>query len=372
MKSEIIVFEHDIQKYPPILSVIYFLLERNKKVYIISCCYDQSLIDDINLKGGVFYNIIDNDVYSNSLIKLIRLYKFKNKTNKIIASIDEENVDKVWLFGETSIWLFGHLFFTYKCVAYLFEVPNFSVSTRYRLLSPTLNYQKVLQAADKVVCCEYNRAHITKSYFDLNQLPIVIPNKPLELTIARLEMDLPPQLINKKIILYQGIFNYPERKMDDLCDAVQELDEEFVVCLMGSDNDYKNRLKEKYASSERIIFLPYIPAPHHLNITKLAYIGFLSYYAESGNIKNSLNTLYCAPNKTFEYSRYSIPMLSNDVPALTSLFDKYNAGKSTTLLKNDITDAIMEIDSNYESYSIGSKIFYDSVNLRELYLKVLE
>ena len=372
MKYEIVVFEHDIQKYPPILSIIYYLLEKKKKVCVISCCYDLKLIDDITSKGGVFYNIIDNDIHSNQLTKLVRLFKFKKKTNKIISNFDHEKINKIFLFGETAVWLLGHLSFSYKCVAYLFEIPNLVVSTRYKLLSPKLDYQKVLQAADKVVCCEYNRAHITKSYFNLDVLPLVIPNKPLELDLTELGIEVPPQLYDKKVILYQGIFNYPERKMDDLCDAVEDLDEEFVVCLMGSDNEYKNFLKAKYALSDRIIFLPYIPAPQHLNITKLAYIGFLSYYAESGNIKNSLNTLYCAPNKIFEYSKFSVPMLSNDVPALSLLFNRFDAGVATDLSKENIIKAVKKIDSRYEEYSIESKRFYDSVDLKKLYLEILK
>ena len=372
MKCEVFIFEHDIQKYPPILSIIYFLLEQKKELHIIGSCPNQELIDDITKRGGSFYNIIDNDVSSNKLIKLTRLINFKRRSIKIISNINKNLINKVWLFGETSIWLFANLFDKYKCVAYLFEVPSLSVATRYKLLSPGIDYQKILQGADKVVCCEYNRAHITKSYFNLRDLPIIIPNKPFEVKLSDLSIDLPEQAKNKKIILYQGIFNYPERKMDELCDAMEYLSDDFVLCLMGSDNYYKDKLRDKYSNSNKIVFLPYVAAPNHLNITKLAYIGFLSYSAEIGNIVNSLNTLYCAPNKVFEYSMFSIPMLSNDIPALTSLFEKYDAGISTNLDIDNIVDAVREIDENYDKYSLGSKSFNNSVNLKKLYLKILE
>ena len=48
----------------------------------------------------------------------------------------------------------------------------------------------------------------------------------------------------------------------------------------------------------------------------MASIGVLSYFPRSGSIGRTLNPLYCAPNKIFEYSKYGIPMISNDVPAL--------------------------------------------------------
>lgn len=66
-----------------------------------------------------------------------------------------------------------------------------------------------------MVCCEYNRAQITKGMFALEQMPYVLPNK---MYMANDELtDIPEDvqdLVNpilskvegKKIILYQGVF----------------------------------------------------------------------------------------------------------------------------------------------------------------------
>jgi len=371
MEFDVLIFEHDVHKYPPILSIINFLKENKRKIIYIGCCYDNSLIKEIEEAGGIFYNIIDNDTSSSSLTKFLRLTSFKKKAQEILKKTGHDNIARVWLFGETCIWLLGNLVFEYRCISYLFEMPHLQMTTKYRLLSPDLDYKKVLQSSYKVVCCEYNRAQITRSYFKLMELPVIIPNKPYFKNIEGNNLDVPPSLIGKKVILYQGIFNYPERKMDGLCETITHLSEDFVICLMGSDNAYKDTLKKKYSNEDRIIFLPYIKAPLHMEITKLAYIGFLSYYGESGNIRNSLNTLYCAPNKIFEYSKFSIPMLSNDVPALSYLFDKYNSGLTSSEHASDLLAAIMEIDARYDEFSRGSEKLYNSVDLTKLYSKLI-
>ncbi|WP_293899091.1 hypothetical protein [Sphingobacterium sp. UBA5670] len=372
MGFDVLIFEHDVHKYPPILSIINFLKEKKRKIIYIGCCYDKALIKEIEDAGGAFYNIIDNNTKSSAITKLFRLKSFKKKVNEILQPIGEDNITKVWLFGETCIWLMGHLVFKYSCISYLFEMPHLNITSKYRMLSPSLNYQKVLQSSSKVVCCEYNRAHITKSYFSLKDLPVIIPNKPYMNDPDDIDIEIPKALIGKKVILYQGIFNYPERKMDGLCETIKYLNDDFVICLMGSDNDYKEVLKKKYANEERIIFLPYIKAPLHLEITKLAYIGYLSYYGESGNIRNSLNTLYCAPNKVFEYSKFGVPMLSNEVPALSNLFDKYDAGLTSSQETKDLLAAIMNIDNNYQQFKSGALNLYNSVDLSKLYSKLID
>lgn len=374
MKTKhILVFEHDIQKYPPILSVINYLFSLNKEIVLIGYSSNISFIDDFKQRGGVFYNVITNRVTDNFYIKIINYFRFKNSVYKIISNF-ESNESKLWLFGEPCIWLLHDLVNKFESNLYLFEIPSFKVNLRYRMFSPIINYAKTLRSASKVVCCEYNRAHITKSFFQLDELPVVIPNKPY---ILDHEIDeshttnLIKKLNGRKIILYQGIFNYPERRMDEFCEAMSLLSSEYLLCLMGSENDYKKKLKRKY-EGDNIIFLPYISAPNHLAITKLAHIGILVYNAEEGNIENTLNTLFCAPNKIFEYAKYGIPMISNDVPALNNIFSINKCGQTIPVLnKITIAAAILEIFSNYSIYSTGSTKFFEKSNLNELYSKLL-
>ena len=372
MDKHIIIFEHDIQKYPPVLYLINYLISIGKDIEVFSGTTDEELLTNLQSKGVKFNNIINNDIYANKLKKINVLRKFKSTVLDYMSSQDPDNVT-LWMFGESCIWLIGELVYKFKSILYLFEIPNFSIKVRYKILSPKLNYQSVLQSAFKIVCCEYNRAHITRAYFNLEVLPTIIPNKPylIEETDSLKVSSLLGDVRDKKIILYQGIFNYPERKMENLCESINYLPENFIVCLMGSENDYKKKLEKTY-KSDRIRFIPYIKAPLHLEITKQAYIGYLTYSPEVGNIKNVLNTLFCAPNKIFEYSKFKIPMLSNDVPALKYIFTNYGAGEVFKSSPQDIAEMILKIDQHYNEYSLGSESLFESVNLEHLYQSLIE
>ncbi|SEJ29147.1 hypothetical protein SAMN04488018_12213 [Myroides marinus] len=366
--THILIFEHDIVKYPPILSFISFLFQENKKIVLIGYCSDEYFIRDFIDNGGVYYNVIDNKLEDNIVKKMFRYLLFKKRVKGIVKEFDEKYC-RIYFFGEKCAWLLYTIVSNYSSVIYLFETPTFVVELKYRLLSPMLNYKEVLQRAYKVVCCEYNRAHITKSYFSLKELPIIIPNKPIVKSVEKKDISELEDLVDKKVILYQGIFNYPERKLDEFCLAMEYLPEDYVLCLMGGDNKYKAILKSKY-SSDRIRFLNYVTPPMHLQITEMAYIGILVYNSGGNNISETLNTLYCAPNKIYEYSKFSIPMISNDVPALDFLFKKFKCGEISCDEAQSIASKILEIDKFYSNYSKGSTLLYNSVDLRELYFKI--
>jgi glycosyltransferase involved in cell wall biosynthesis len=370
--SNILLYNHDIQKYPPILTAIKILKSLGEEIVVIGYCSDKNTVEKFQAEGIIYHNVIVNDINQNKLTKLLKLQSYRKRVKKIIQKEYKEN-SVLWIYGNQNIWLLYKLVLKYKSILYLFEVPQLKVSFRYKMLSPLLNYKKTMQNAWKVVCCEYNRAHLTKAFFNLPTLPVIIPNKPdFDLTDTYTVNDeVLQKLKNKKVILYQGIFNYPERKLEELCQSIDFLPSEYIVCLMGSDDQNKARLRMKY-ESERVLFLPYIPAPHHLHITKNAYIGFLTYFSEQGSVENALNTLYCAPNKIYEYASYKVPMLSNDVPALAYQFDTFNAGKTVPLFNpEEIASKILEIDENYEVMSEGAFKLFNSVDIQNLYAKLI-
>lgn len=324
----ILIYNHDIQKYPPILSAIKVLLSLGAEVVIIGYCSDKNTIANLKSQGVIYHEPIVNNIRENKIIKFFNLYVYKKKVEKIVDKEFNDN-SVLWIYGNQNIWLLHCLVARFKSILYLFEAPELKVSFRYKVLSPFLNYNTTMQNAWKVVCCEYNRAHITKAYFGLRKLPIIIPNKP-DFDISKLKNELDPEIEkifkNKKVILYQGIFNYPERRLDELCESIAYLPDEYIICIMGGEDDNKARLINKY-ESDRVVFLGFISAPWHLEITKKAHVGFLSYFSTNGQIEEAINTLYCAPNKVYEYSCFGVPMIANDVPGLSYLFEKYNSGK---------------------------------------------
>ncbi|SEO50056.1 Glycosyl transferases group 1 [Flavobacterium sp. CF108] len=371
--SNILIYNHDIQKYPPIITAIKVLLSLGQKVVVIGYCSDKNTITDLESKGVIYFETIINDIKENKIIKFFKLYSYKKKVEEIVTK--EFKSDSVlWVYGNQNIWLLYKLIYRFKSILYLFETPQLKVGLRYKILSPFLDYANTMQKAWKVVCCEYNRAHVTKAYFNLDKLPIVIPNKPnFDTSKLReiLEGEIETLFCNKKVILYQGIFNYPERRLDELCQSINYLPEEYIVCIMGGDDINKKRLMDKY-KSERVIFMPFISAPKHLEITKKAYIGFLSYFPTQGSIENVINTLYCAPNKVYEYSCFGVPMLSNDIPGLSLLFEKYNAGRVVSnFTPENLASAILNIDSSYHQISKGSIELYNSLDITSLFEELI-
>ncbi|ATR78811.2 hypothetical protein NP7_05780 [Moraxella osloensis] len=362
------VFYFDVLKYPPILSLIEILLDKSYKVTLLGYC---SCIDNINYliqKGLVFIEMVETNNKDKNIVKLFKHEKFRRLVNKVIS--DSSMQDKIWYLGSETIFLFIDEIGKNNSILYFFEVPYFNVPSRYRFWTTDEKYKFAISKANKVVNCEFNRTLITKSYFGLSSnQAVTIPNKTnfkMSLELNSENIDLLKGVENKKIILYQGVFNFPERKLDELCQSINLLSEEFVIVLMGADSDYKQLLKQKYESN-RVLFLPFLPPPLHLKITKLARIGFLSYFPNKGEIEQVLNVLYCAPNKIFEYARFGIPMISNRTPSLETIYQNYKCGIGIDLDDlDDLAGKIMEIDKNYDFYSKNSKSFFDSVNIEDI------
>lgn len=364
--DNILVFNHDLKMYPPILSVIASLVKGGKSVAVLGYCSDPRIIDEITVKGVTFVEVIRNRLNDNQVVKLVKLIVYQRRVSAYLQHAALPNT-LFWIFGNENVWLLSSLVARYRTLVYLLEVPQLTISSRYRILAPFANYGKVMRSAKKVVCCEYNRAHITKSYFGLSELPTVIPNKPEigeNVLVVAASSDLDKE--TRKILLYQGIFNFPERRLEALCQSIGYLSDDYLVVLMGPDNAYKLKLKEMY-ESERVKFVSFISPPNHLQITSGAFIGFLTYFAKVGDINSCLNTLYCAPNKIFEYTKYGVPMISNDVPALRSMFDSYGAGICIEdLSARGIADAVERISLDYAGFRKGAYRLYESVNFGAL------
>lgn len=362
--KQVIIFKNDIIKYPPIVSIINILAERGNDILIIGYCSNKKTIDTWKQRNIVYFEAITESVSISPVKKLFLFKQFKKKVLQFVTSHCSEK-DQVWIFGTQTIYILKDLTYRYKCILYFFEIPCFNIPKAYRLFCRDKEFKDVIgNEKNKIVCCEYNRAHIVKSYFGLNKLPFIIPNKQYIEAQTSNKNIIASNLRNKKVILYQGIFNYPERKLDDYCEAIKLLPEEYVLILMGEDNRYKEFLRSKY-ESDRIIFLPFYPTPSHLEITEISYIGILSYKTSATTVDNILNLLYCAPNKIFEYSSYGIPMISNDVPALKQIFEGYHCGIALdTISAKNITNAIMQIERSYSMYKEGAKRFYDSVDIK--------
>ena len=114
------------------------------------------------------------------------------------------------------------------------------------------------------------------------------------------------------------------------------------------------------------MFAGYVPAPQHLRYTQHCNVGIASYDT------SSLNNVFCAPNKVYEYARYGIPMLCSENISLEETVGRFGAGLCLEFSDEmEIVKAIHEIIDNYSDYQNKAKSFYESVNIKEMIKEVI-
>lgn len=370
-----LVYIGDILHCPPAISIIHALDSKNAQVHVcIPKLMDKNYKKYFYVSDKVnFFEV--SDVYEKDrkvVSKQFDLLCVRKKLWNYINKYKNKN-SIIWVLSSGSIKYLGKKLLNENYVLHLLELTEelYYLESRH-LFRLTREYVK---KAKVLIECEYNRSHITKAWWGLSYLPTVLPNKPYperinernaEITSSIEVRKLLNNLNGKKIILYQGNMS-KERPIDLFIKAVGELGSDFAfIAMTNSDNPYPDIHVDNY------YHIPFIAPPYHLEVTSHSYIGILSYVP----IKNDysiLNTLYCAPNKTWEYSKFGIPMISNDLPALQMIFTKYKNGICVeTITVETIKMAISEIDKNYKNYAENSLNYYESIDVCDIVGGVLD
>lgn len=371
-----VVYIGNIMHCPPALSIVQALNDLSFESVLCTIGENNSDIENsIGKLKNVTIKLVGDSYKSNISLskKFYRMYQIRDAIWNIIDNEYDKN-SLIWVVAEESVKHLGNQILKRNYILHLLELNE---GIYYISGNPILklNYKKIAQNAKVVVEAEYNRAHITKAWWNLKKIPMVLPNKPYnKMSIqknaqitsrsdVRILMD---KLKDKKIILYQGNIS-KERPLREYVKAVGELGNEYAfVMMINGENPYVDL---KY---DNFYCIPFVKPPFHLEVTSHAYIGILSYTP----IKNSysiLNTLYCAPNKVWEYAQFGIPMIGNDLPALKSMFLEYHNGISLQKMKKDeIKKTIKKIEMDYKQYSNYSQIFFNSVDIKNIVHEILE
>ena len=196
------------------------------------------------------------------------------------------------------------------------------------------------------------------NFFKLKNVPTVIPNKPFyhprraKMNIDFIDPEIQYKISSKKNIIYQGPIHI-ERNLNALIKASLILDD-YNIILMGKDFG----LIDSYQKiNPNIIHIPFVRPPLHLNITSWAYIGVITYDF------NSLNTIYCAPNKNWEFTGFNIPIIGNLNPGIKYSIGQAKAGVIVNFEdEKEIIKGIRFIEENYNQIQDYAKAFYNSFN----------
>ncbi len=366
----LVVHSPDIAAFPPVRTLVSVLAENGHHVTVLTrnreniYFPDPSRIRIIPLPENKYHGLFRIFNYINRVRFLRREFDREMPKNDIVWTTTDSTVREL----KGRVLKYKHIMQLMELIEDIPEVPPFQFKN--------VNLKKYARQAYKVVVPEYNRAHIQKTWWDLKETPKVLPNKPVEERIDR--SKIPPEATEimdklkgekRKIILYQGVFGV-DRNFELFAEAFKGVSDKYVFCLLGPDNDYRKQLCARYPF---IQYLGYLPPPYHLIITSYAYATLLTYLpSRNCGHQSVLNALYCAPNKIYEYAKYGIPMIGNDVPGLQLPFDKYGIGfiyhgKGTREMR-----AILDkIEADYQKIGENCRQFYNDTDLYQIVEDIL-
>lgn len=364
----------EFSELPPATSLLSTLLDLGHSVSVVTLAPEQYLVERYGKRLASYAPLLEAKPknimtrHSKAIVDRVlnRIYHFQNEN--VERSTIRKGVEKLptYIRGNDLVWVLHEYTAKYVSkhvmgagVPYYFTV--------YELDNNSSHNKQLIsfgRHAQKVIVPEYCRAHILKAWWQLDKLPEIIPNKPsedlslsgkgIENSAMRQKME---RLNGKKVILYQGIF-LPERKLDTFAEAIADLGDDYVFAVMGHDNIHLQTLLKKYPG--KIEYLGFANPPEHLEITSKAYIGILTYIATS----KSINPLFCAPNKIYEYAKFGVPMIGNDIPGLRYSILTNHMGECVDIDdKEMIIDAIHRISHEYDTYSKNAKEFFAATDL---------
>lgn len=340
----------NLQVLPPVINLINCLSVELADITVIS--YD---LNRDSFQKEVETIRISNTKYPKSLFSRIKskahayafmyyyLYKNAKKFNYIwVGSWDYKFLDNVARF-------FG---FKGKIIFHFHELE--------------FDKLKYCRKADYCVVPEENRLWITYFFGKLSRKPLLLPNIPF---IPLIEFNkIPDELLNlknegRKIILYQGLINFEKRCLNELLEAISFLPESISLAIMpmpSTDNSILKQLKNRIDGlniSEKVFIIKSHLPPFHLNYIKYADVGIGLYRP------TTLNQIYAAPNRLFEFTKFSVPIILPDFPAFKSLSAIYKNGIITVNPESpkQIADAILRVFeiNNLKNGRAQAKLFFE-------------
>ena len=349
---------------PPFMTILEALSEEYC-LKVISCEHNGGKHKLEELYKGKDVTFLSNETQSEDTSFMARIGRrvrkvlnvssaFHNEAEEFIAEV---HYDLLWVIHEETAFEFKKCLQGKKYILSLYELNDHRRDFLEQI-------KPVIKEAQEVLIPEYNRACILRVWLQLDKTPTVIPNKPLNHPLKRnIPNSYQGQLKGKKIILYQGYINR-RRNLDKVCEAVKDMSGYCIVLMGKGDDNYIYELKQKYP---QILHISFIAPPEHLYVTSWAHIAIVKYDFVV------LNAIFCAPNKTWEYTGFGIPVLCHNIPGLEYTIGRYKAGVCCDMDdKDEIKKAILQIEANYEQFSKNAITFYNSCNIKQEILTIVE
>lgn len=362
MKQITLVLKDSLEHLPPISSLCKHLNDLGFTLSVICDSISDALKEDFTARGIKLTILPATAKIPTKLGTIYRWMQFRRNAWK---AIHENPADIYWIGSADTALALGHDLLKLPYIFHVHELYDAVPMYRNRLAIYMRN-------AKKIFVPEEVRAHIFRAWYQLKETPIVLPNKPYGHPRKR---DLPitdpaaAEAFEKipkgaKILFYQGLIS-KDRDISWIVDAVKAFNGRVVLAVQGQvlDQEYYQKLR-----SSNCFFIPFMPAPKHLEITSHMDIGLLTYEHIHQNNE------FCAPNKIWEYTGFGLPILANDVFALKQTIAQYDIGFTLNLeqiSKEEVQEKIQFLLDHAEDYTEKTARFFDSVKNNEIIKKSL-
>ena len=204
--------------------------------------------------------------------------------------------------------------------------------------------KRIVKNVDLLICASKERGQIMKEHYCLSAEPVVVPNIS-QLQVNDDDKDVRSILHSlkdffadtKPTVVYAGVVTN-SRHIGELVDIAIDLHNWCKLLIVGNGDDL-DALKAKAAAHPELIaaFTGAVPYKCLGSVLSRCDMGFLYYPI------NTLNNIYCASNKIYEYASVGLPMVANDNPTIKRLFGESQIGLSTSDLKSGILSISSEI-----------------------------
>jgi len=208
--------------------------------------------------------------------------------------------------------------------------------------------KKLIKFSNLVVSANEERYRILKSINKLSKSTFIlnIPNNKQVIGKEYLEGEF--------YIVYQGYISV-ERKLDFYIELLSYLPDFVKLFIIGDGPDMNNVIKcvDSFNVANRVKYFGRLNQNDLLKVTKECHLGIVSYNF------SELNTIYCSPNKIFEYTQMGLPVITTSQIFLASKVNKYCIGEivSFEMNKEICIEKIRRIISNYKFYVRGLESF---------------
>ncbi|MCB0746279.1 MAG: glycosyltransferase [Ignavibacteriae bacterium] len=259
-------------------------------------------------------------------------------------------------------------------------------------------------------------------------LAIIFKTKNLFIIYHQFEMVIPDQIniLDKFYLNYitknwskVDIAIFPERnRINYFKEIIFQFDESKFLLIPNSNNNFTNNSEKANNSKVRVVHIGALGINHHINslieVLKILPEDKFEFYL-IGNISEEIidiinrlerpnvftlpqvkhhelseiyltsdiglilyqndspNTIYCAPNKLYEFWSFGIPVIGDQLPGLKSVFKDSLQGMLVNMKDpNELKNAILSLASFEKSDNLRLKIYFNENFKLDLYLKKLE